>query len=151
MGWSVWFEKAGRSLNASPNNFLGHSFSISKFEERCCFLYVLHNSDDFQIYFCTELHCRRWVTGVISKSHGLWWDRWCLHAQQGLTVSELWWKLIWESSHQCLLCESLIHSTLCTSIHWRSDVWRVKEQAQANIKNKYNYKCNYFLHTPFWD
>uniref|UniRef100_A0A8C3M1B9 mitogen-activated protein kinase kinase kinase n=1 Tax=Chrysolophus pictus TaxID=9089 RepID=A0A8C3M1B9_CHRPC len=37
---------------------------ISKFEERCCFLYVLHNSDDFQIYFCTEVHCRRCVTST---------------------------------------------------------------------------------------
>uniref|UniRef100_A0A8C0T7H0 mitogen-activated protein kinase kinase kinase n=1 Tax=Canis lupus familiaris TaxID=9615 RepID=A0A8C0T7H0_CANLF len=27
---------------------------ISKFDERCCFLYVLDNSDDFQIYFSTE-------------------------------------------------------------------------------------------------
>uniref|UniRef100_A0A8C5TN18 mitogen-activated protein kinase kinase kinase n=1 Tax=Malurus cyaneus samueli TaxID=2593467 RepID=A0A8C5TN18_9PASS len=40
--------------------------SISKFEERCCFLYVLHNSDDFQIYFCTELHCRRFFDMVNS-------------------------------------------------------------------------------------
>ncbi|NXU03472.1 M3K5 kinase, partial [Buphagus erythrorhynchus] len=40
--------------------------SISKFEERCCFLYVLHNSDDFQIYFCTELHCRRFLDMVNS-------------------------------------------------------------------------------------
>uniref|UniRef100_A0A8B9RHX4 mitogen-activated protein kinase kinase kinase n=1 Tax=Astyanax mexicanus TaxID=7994 RepID=A0A8B9RHX4_ASTMX len=28
--------------------------SISKFDERCCFLYVHDNSDDFQIYFSTE-------------------------------------------------------------------------------------------------
>ncbi|XP_077669228.1 mitogen-activated protein kinase kinase kinase 5 isoform X4 [Eretmochelys imbricata] len=40
--------------------------SISKFEERCCFLYVLHNSDDFQIYFCTELHCKRFFDMVNS-------------------------------------------------------------------------------------
>ncbi|XP_072890383.1 mitogen-activated protein kinase kinase kinase 5-like [Hemitrygon akajei] len=33
--------------------------SVSKFNERCCFLYVLHNSDDFQLYFPTELHCKR--------------------------------------------------------------------------------------------
>uniref|UniRef100_A0A6I8RF80 mitogen-activated protein kinase kinase kinase n=1 Tax=Xenopus tropicalis TaxID=8364 RepID=A0A6I8RF80_XENTR len=38
--------------------------SISKFEERCCFLYVLNNSDDFQIYFCTELHCKKFFDKV---------------------------------------------------------------------------------------
>lgn len=41
--------------------YLCFSSSISKFEERCCFLYVLHNSDDFQIYFCTEHHCKKYV------------------------------------------------------------------------------------------
>uniref|UniRef100_A0A8C5QS32 mitogen-activated protein kinase kinase kinase n=1 Tax=Leptobrachium leishanense TaxID=445787 RepID=A0A8C5QS32_9ANUR len=40
--------------------------SISKFDERCCFLYVLHNSDDFQIYFCTELHCKKFLDMVNS-------------------------------------------------------------------------------------
>ncbi|XP_072265047.1 mitogen-activated protein kinase kinase kinase 5 [Pyxicephalus adspersus] len=40
--------------------------SISKFEERCCFLYVLHNSDDFQVYFCTEFHCKKFVDMVNS-------------------------------------------------------------------------------------
>ncbi|XP_043943051.1 mitogen-activated protein kinase kinase kinase 5 [Protopterus annectens] len=40
------------------------SVSISKYDERCCFLYVLHNTDDFQIYFCTELHCRRFYEMV---------------------------------------------------------------------------------------
>uniref|UniRef100_A0AAR2KZY9 mitogen-activated protein kinase kinase kinase n=1 Tax=Pygocentrus nattereri TaxID=42514 RepID=A0AAR2KZY9_PYGNA len=35
--------------------------SISKFDERCCFLYVHDNSDDFQIYFSTEDQCGRWV------------------------------------------------------------------------------------------
>uniref|UniRef100_A0A8C1AQ46 mitogen-activated protein kinase kinase kinase n=1 Tax=Cyprinus carpio carpio TaxID=630221 RepID=A0A8C1AQ46_CYPCA len=35
--------------------------SISKFDERSCFLYVVNNSEDFQIYFCTELHCKRYA------------------------------------------------------------------------------------------
>uniref|UniRef100_A0A8C1J9R1 mitogen-activated protein kinase kinase kinase n=1 Tax=Cyprinus carpio TaxID=7962 RepID=A0A8C1J9R1_CYPCA len=31
---------------------------ISKFDERSCFLYVLYNSDDFQLYFPSDLHCK---------------------------------------------------------------------------------------------
>uniref|UniRef100_A0A8D3E2H9 mitogen-activated protein kinase kinase kinase n=1 Tax=Scophthalmus maximus TaxID=52904 RepID=A0A8D3E2H9_SCOMX len=38
--------------------------SISKFDERSAFLYVLHNAEDFQIYFCTEMHCKRFVVAV---------------------------------------------------------------------------------------
>ncbi|KAM5196856.1 mitogen-activated protein kinase kinase kinase 15 [Hipposideros larvatus] len=38
--------------------------SISKFDERCCFLYVHDNSDDFQIYFPTENHCSRFCSLV---------------------------------------------------------------------------------------
>ncbi|XP_062996534.1 mitogen-activated protein kinase kinase kinase 6 [Elgaria multicarinata webbii] len=32
--------------------------SISKCDERCCFLYVLHTAEDFQLYFPTQYHCR---------------------------------------------------------------------------------------------
>lgn len=39
-------------------------YSISKFDERCCFLYVLDNSDDFQIYFSTEDQCSRFCSLV---------------------------------------------------------------------------------------
>ncbi|KAK2859703.1 hypothetical protein Q5P01_004323 [Channa striata] len=38
--------------------------SISKFDERCCFLYVHDNSDDFQIYFSTEEQCGRFCSMV---------------------------------------------------------------------------------------
>ncbi|XP_056682057.1 mitogen-activated protein kinase kinase kinase 15 [Monodelphis domestica] len=38
--------------------------SISKFDERCCFLYVHDNSDDFQIYFSTEDQCSRFCSLV---------------------------------------------------------------------------------------
>ncbi|XP_028288631.1 mitogen-activated protein kinase kinase kinase 15 isoform X2 [Parambassis ranga] len=47
--------------------------SISKFDERCCFLYVHDNSDDFQIYFSTEEQCGRFcsmVKEMISDSTG---------------------------------------------------------------------------------
>ncbi|KAM7369672.1 hypothetical protein PAMP_010976 [Pampus punctatissimus] len=37
---------------------------ISKFDERCCFLYVHDNSDDFQIYFSTEEQCGRFCSMV---------------------------------------------------------------------------------------
>ncbi|KAI4806567.1 hypothetical protein KUCAC02_017386, partial [Chaenocephalus aceratus] len=37
---------------------------ISKFDERCCFLYVHDNSDDFQIYFSTEEQCSRFCSMV---------------------------------------------------------------------------------------
>ncbi|XP_048865951.1 mitogen-activated protein kinase kinase kinase 15 isoform X2 [Brienomyrus brachyistius] len=48
-------------------NFTGTSIkgiSISKFDERCCFLYVHDNSDDFQIYFSTEDQCGRFCSMV---------------------------------------------------------------------------------------
>uniref|UniRef100_A0A8B9JTF3 mitogen-activated protein kinase kinase kinase n=1 Tax=Astyanax mexicanus TaxID=7994 RepID=A0A8B9JTF3_ASTMX len=36
-----------------------HSVVLSCFDERSSFLYVVNNSEDFQIYFCTEMHCKR--------------------------------------------------------------------------------------------
>uniref|UniRef100_A0A671S6T5 mitogen-activated protein kinase kinase kinase n=1 Tax=Sinocyclocheilus anshuiensis TaxID=1608454 RepID=A0A671S6T5_9TELE len=43
---------------ARDKSLLFHSCSISKFDERSCFLYVLYNSDDFQLYFPSDLHCK---------------------------------------------------------------------------------------------
>uniref|UniRef100_A0A8B9PEM9 mitogen-activated protein kinase kinase kinase n=1 Tax=Apteryx owenii TaxID=8824 RepID=A0A8B9PEM9_APTOW len=69
---SIWHVLPDDKKGIHEWNFSAASIrgvSISKFEERCCFLYVLHNSDDFQIYFCTELHCRRCVP-VINTEDG---------------------------------------------------------------------------------
>ncbi|XP_028936678.1 mitogen-activated protein kinase kinase kinase 6 [Ornithorhynchus anatinus] len=38
--------------------------SISKCDERCCFLYVLHAAQDFQLYFPSRQHCQ-WFCGLI--------------------------------------------------------------------------------------
>uniref|UniRef100_A0AAY4CTZ0 mitogen-activated protein kinase kinase kinase n=1 Tax=Denticeps clupeoides TaxID=299321 RepID=A0AAY4CTZ0_9TELE len=46
--------------------------SISKFDERSAFLYVLHNGEDFQIYFCTEMHCKRFCNLVNSLTEEAW-------------------------------------------------------------------------------
>ncbi|CAK6446624.1 unnamed protein product [Pipistrellus nathusii] len=72
---SIWHvlpddENGIHEWNFSASSIRG--VSISKFEERCCFLYVLHNSDDFQIYFCTELHCKRFfeMVNTITEEKG---------------------------------------------------------------------------------
>ncbi|KAM8947334.1 mitogen-activated protein kinase kinase kinase 5 [Pelodytes ibericus] len=72
---SIWHVLPDDNKGINEWNFSALSIrgvSISKFEERCCFLYVLHNSDDFQIYFCTELHCKRFFDMVssITEEHG---------------------------------------------------------------------------------
>uniref|UniRef100_A0A673MSS8 mitogen-activated protein kinase kinase kinase n=1 Tax=Sinocyclocheilus rhinocerous TaxID=307959 RepID=A0A673MSS8_9TELE len=46
--------------------------SISKFNERSCFLYVVNNSEDFQIYFCTEMHCKRFCDLVNTLTEEAW-------------------------------------------------------------------------------
>lgn len=46
--------------------------SISKLDERSAFLYVLHNADDFQIYFCTETHSKRFCDLVNSLTEESW-------------------------------------------------------------------------------
>uniref|UniRef100_A0A672RMC6 mitogen-activated protein kinase kinase kinase n=1 Tax=Sinocyclocheilus grahami TaxID=75366 RepID=A0A672RMC6_SINGR len=52
--------------------FLFFAFSISKFDERSCFLYVVNNSEDFQIYFCTEMHCKRFCDLVNTLTEEAW-------------------------------------------------------------------------------
>ncbi|KAM4770717.1 mitogen-activated protein kinase kinase kinase 5 [Rhinophrynus dorsalis] len=66
---SIWHVMPDDKKGIHEWNFSATSIrgvSISKFEERCCFLYVLHNSDDFQIYFCTEQHCKKFFDMVNS-------------------------------------------------------------------------------------
>uniref|UniRef100_A0A6J0SJ01 mitogen-activated protein kinase kinase kinase n=1 Tax=Pogona vitticeps TaxID=103695 RepID=A0A6J0SJ01_9SAUR len=66
---SIWHVMPDDKKGIHEWNFSADSIrgvSISKFEERCCFLYVLHNSDDFQIYFCTEHHCKKFFEMVNS-------------------------------------------------------------------------------------
>ncbi|XP_051951267.1 mitogen-activated protein kinase kinase kinase 5 [Xyrauchen texanus] len=46
--------------------------SISKFDERCSFLYVVNNSEDFQIYFCTEMHCKRFCDLLNALTEEAW-------------------------------------------------------------------------------
>lgn len=56
-GMLNWIENA--HVHLDPLSF--HSRSISKSDERSCFLYVLYNSDDFQLYFPSDLHCKGWA------------------------------------------------------------------------------------------
>ncbi|GAA6103041.1 mitogen-activated protein kinase kinase kinase 5 [Tachysurus ichikawai] len=47
--------------------------SVSKFDERSCFLYVLYNSDDFQLCFPSDLHCKGFfelVNSLICRTEG---------------------------------------------------------------------------------
>uniref|UniRef100_A0A8K9VGJ5 mitogen-activated protein kinase kinase kinase n=1 Tax=Oncorhynchus mykiss TaxID=8022 RepID=A0A8K9VGJ5_ONCMY len=59
---SIWHVSPAETKGIHEWNFTATSIkgiSISKFDERCCFLYVHDNSDDFQIYFSTEDQCGR--------------------------------------------------------------------------------------------
>uniref|UniRef100_A0A670IJ39 mitogen-activated protein kinase kinase kinase n=1 Tax=Podarcis muralis TaxID=64176 RepID=A0A670IJ39_PODMU len=58
---SLWHVSPTEVKQIHEWNFTASSIrgiSISKFDERCCFLYVHDNSDDFQIYFSTEGQCK---------------------------------------------------------------------------------------------
>ncbi|XP_068197922.1 mitogen-activated protein kinase kinase kinase 5 isoform X2 [Antennarius striatus] len=73
---SIWHvapddkQKGIHEWNFSATSVRG--VSISKFDERSAFLYVLHNAEDFQIYFCTEIHCRRFCDLVNSITEEAW-------------------------------------------------------------------------------
>ncbi|XP_058498666.1 mitogen-activated protein kinase kinase kinase 15 isoform X1 [Solea solea] len=64
---SIWHVSPPETKGIHEWNFTAMSIkgiSISKFDERCCFLYVHDNSDDFQIYFSTEEQCGRFCSMV---------------------------------------------------------------------------------------
>ncbi|XP_047423876.1 mitogen-activated protein kinase kinase kinase 15 isoform X1 [Mugil cephalus] len=64
---SIWHVSPAETKGIHEWNFTAMSIkgiSISKFDERCCFLYVHDNSDDFQIYFSTEEQCGRFCSKV---------------------------------------------------------------------------------------
>ncbi|XP_037312384.2 mitogen-activated protein kinase kinase kinase 15 isoform X2 [Pungitius pungitius] len=64
---SIWHVSPAETKGIHEWNFTAMSIkgiSISKFDERCCFLYVHDNSDDFQIYFSTEEQCSRFCSMV---------------------------------------------------------------------------------------
>ncbi|XP_029785481.1 mitogen-activated protein kinase kinase kinase 15, partial [Suricata suricatta] len=73
---SLWHVSPTEMKETHEWNFTASSIrgiSISKFDERCCFLYVHDNSDDFQIYFSTEEQCSRFcslVKEMISNTMG---------------------------------------------------------------------------------
>ncbi|XP_067896052.1 mitogen-activated protein kinase kinase kinase 15 [Heterodontus francisci] len=59
---SIWHVSSEEVKGIHEWNFTSSSIkgiSISKCDERCCFLYFHDNSDDFQIYFSTETQCSR--------------------------------------------------------------------------------------------
>ncbi|XP_050830618.1 mitogen-activated protein kinase kinase kinase 15 isoform X2 [Serinus canaria] len=73
---SLWHVSPPEMKQIHEWNFTASSIrgiSISKFDERCCFLYVHDNYDDFQIYFSTENQCSRFcglVKEILSDAVG---------------------------------------------------------------------------------
>ncbi|XP_061560250.1 mitogen-activated protein kinase kinase kinase 5 isoform X1 [Phycodurus eques] len=71
--WHVTLDDKNKGIhewNFSATSVRG--VSISKFDERSAFLYVLHNAEDFQIYFCTAMHCKRFCELVNSITEEAW-------------------------------------------------------------------------------
>ncbi|XP_070606726.1 mitogen-activated protein kinase kinase kinase 15 isoform X2 [Erythrolamprus reginae] len=72
----LWHVSPAEMKRIHEWNFTASSIrgiSISKFDDRCCFLYVHDNSDDFQIYFSTECQCSRFcalVKEILSDAEG---------------------------------------------------------------------------------
>ncbi|KAJ8355975.1 hypothetical protein SKAU_G00187690 [Synaphobranchus kaupii] len=72
---SIWHVAPDDKKGIHEWNFTATSVrgvSISKFDERSSFLYVLNNSEDFQIYFCTEMHCKRFCELVNTITEEAW-------------------------------------------------------------------------------
>lgn len=72
---SIWHVTPDDKKGIHEWNFSAASVrgvSISKFDERSCFLYVVNNSEDFQIYFCTEMHCKRFCDLVNTLTEEAW-------------------------------------------------------------------------------
>lgn len=72
---SIWHVTPDDKKGLHEWNFSAASVrgvSISKFDERSCFLYVVNNSEDFQIYFCTEMHCKRFCDLVNALTEETW-------------------------------------------------------------------------------
>ncbi|EHB14550.1 Mitogen-activated protein kinase kinase kinase 15 [Heterocephalus glaber] len=58
----LWHVSPSEMTQIHEWNFTASSIkgiSLSKFDGRCCFLYIYNNSDDFQICFSTENQCSR--------------------------------------------------------------------------------------------
>uniref|UniRef100_A0A9R1SI81 mitogen-activated protein kinase kinase kinase n=2 Tax=Cyprinus carpio TaxID=7962 RepID=A0A9R1SI81_CYPCA len=64
----IWLSQKGLHEWTFPASAI-RGVSISKFDERSCFLYVLYNSDDFQLYFPSDLHCKGFCDLVSSLLH----------------------------------------------------------------------------------
>ncbi|XP_033860386.2 mitogen-activated protein kinase kinase kinase 5-like [Acipenser ruthenus] len=64
---SIWQVAPDDKKGIHEWNFTAASIrgvSVSQFDKRCSFLYVLHNAEGFQVCFCTELHCKRFCEMV---------------------------------------------------------------------------------------
>ncbi|NWI32823.1 M3K5 kinase, partial [Sula dactylatra] len=61
-------EKAAWSWTFAATAIRG--VSICKYDERGCFLYVMHGEEDFQLYFPSQQHCRwfcDWIQSLLAK------------------------------------------------------------------------------------
>lgn len=83
-----------------PSFFLA---SISKCDERCCFLYVLHTAEDFQLCFPTHYHCSWWVGVPTGKEiMPVWRYGKCWTVMWGTQVQIITGKLLEWSRASCI-------------------------------------------------